>query len=863
MNITPDKAGAGDSKRSSRLTKKLLAQAGALVSLVIICLALWVVHHMLHEIRLSDVLDNIRALSLSSIVLAFLAMAAAYLTTTTYDVLALRHIDRPLPYPRVALASFLASVFGMNLGFAVVTGAAVRYRIYSRAGLSALEIAGVTALCTLTATLGVGFIFILSMLFGTGAASESIFHLSAPWRHALGGLLLTLLAAYIVVAAIRPVTIRTQSWSLSLPSAKIIAAQVTLGAIDLMLIGALIYLLLPAHVESNFLAFLGVFALALMAGIMSHVPGGIGVFESVMLLGLPDVPPAGLLSAILLFRCIYYLAPLGLAATLLAIHEAQLHRARIATARDTTMDWLAEIGPQVMALIVIFAGVVLLFSGAIPAPAARLNGLREFLPLPLLELFHGVAGMAGLGLIIVARALSLRLNAAYRWAIYLLATGIVALLLKGLIYEGVIVLGIILVLLLYTRPEFQRNGSIFAQGFPAEWVSILTAILAVTAWLGLFSYKPFHYSQDLWWHFHYEGEFPRFLRTTLTVSLLTGGLTLYSLLRTDPIPDRPHTANLSQIRRIVRKNPNTRANLALLGDKRFLFSDSEEAFIMYRVKGKSWIALGDPVGPQREHEKLVWTFRELCDRYGGWPVFYQVDGENLPLYVDLGLSLLRLGDDARVPLAGFSLQGSERAGLRGIHDQVLKLGVNFSIVNSHDVPPLLQELQTVSDDWLTQAKATEKGFSRGIFNADYLRNFPCAVVRKDRRIIAFAILWVSGNKEELALDLMRYHRDAPEGTMRFLVTELMLGAQRRGYRWFNLGMVPTAALERQALAPLWQRVGGMMYRQSEHFRDSKSLRLFAEELGPVWRPKYLASPGGLRTPRILRDIANLIAQPQA
>jgi phosphatidylglycerol lysyltransferase len=860
MSIAPDKVDAGAPRRSSRLAKKLLAQAGALVSLVIICLALWVVHHMLHGIRLSDLMENIRALSFSSIALAFLAMAAAYLVTTTYDVLALRHIDRPLPYPRVALASFLASVFGMNLGFAVVTGAAIRYRIYSRAGLSALEIAGVTALSALTATLGVGFIFILSMLFGTGAASESILHLSAPWRLALGGLLLAILVGYIAVTAIRPVTIRTQSWSLALPSARITSAQIALGSIDLMLIGTLIYLLLPAHVESNFLAFLGVFALALMAGILSHVPGGIGVFESVMLFGLPDVPPAGLLSAILLFRCIYYLAPLGLAATLLAIHEAHLHRARIATARDTTMDWLAEIGPQVMTLIVIFAGMLLLFSGAIPAPAARLGGLGEILPLPLLELFHVIAGVAGLGLVIVARALSLRLNAAYRWAMSLLGAGIAALLFKGLIYEGAILLGMVLVLLLYTRPEFQRKGSIFDQGFPAEWVSILTAILAVTVWLGLFSYKPFHYSQDLWWHFHYEGEFPRFLRTTLTIFILTGGLTLYSLLRTDPIPDRPHTTSLNQIRKIVRKDTNTRANLALLGDKRFLFSDSGKAFIMYRVKGKSWIALGDPVGPRQEHEKLVWTFRELCDRYGGWPVFYQADGENLPLYVDLGLSLLRLGDDARVPLTGFSLQGPERAELRGIHDRVLKQGVDFSIVNSQDVPPLLPELQTVSDDWLAQAKVSEKGFSRGIFNADYLRNFPCAVVRKDQRIVAFAILWVSAHKEELALDLMRYHRDAPEGTMRFLVTELMLGAQRRGYRWFNLGMVPSAALERHALAPLWQRVGGMMYRQSEHFRDSESLRRFAAELGPIWRPKYLASPGGLRTPRILRDIASLIFQ---
>ncbi len=100
----------------------------------------------------------------------------------------------------------------------------------------------------------------------------------------------------------------------------------------------------------------------------------------------------------------------------------------------------------------------------------------------------------------------------------------------------------------------------------------------------------------------------------------------------------------------------------------------------------------------------------------------------------------------------------------------------------------------------------------------------------------------------------------PANIMEFIVTELMLGGQTRGYRWFNLGMVPIAGLEGHELAPLWQRIGRMIYRQSEHFRDHESYRRFAEQLGPLWRTKYLAFPGGSRTPRILRDIATLTAQ---
>jgi phosphatidylglycerol lysyltransferase len=860
MDTTANKPAAGV---KGDLTRKILVQLSALLSLVIVCLALWVVYHTMQKIQLAEVLEQIRALPLPSVLLAVLITAAAYFIVTGYDVLALHHIERPLPYPRVALAGFLACAFGTNLGFAMVTGGAIRYRIYSLAGLSALEIAGVTSMAAVTATLGLGFILTLSLLFGAGEAAEATLHMPVEMRRTIGWLMLAFMVVYLAVSAFHPVSIRTQNWSLKLPSARIAAGQIVLGTIDLMLLGTLIYVLLPANAGTNFFTFQGVFALAFIAGVLSHVPGGIGVFESVMLLGLPDIPPATLLGAILLFRCVYYLAPLGIAAILLAVHEAALQRDQIDRARLLAGDWWAEIGPQVMAVMMVFSGAVLLFSGAVPAPYERLVSLRDHLPLPAVEIAHLLAGAAGLGLILLGRGLSLRLEAAYRLAVALLGIGIAALLFKGLIYEGVVVLGVILVVLLNTRPEFQRDGSLFDQGYPTEWMSTLTSILAVAVWLGLFSYKSIEYSQELWWSFGFDAEFSRFLRGTAMVFALFGCLTLANLLRSAPIPELPDVARLSHVRQIVRQSPNTRAGLALLGDKRFLFSDSEKAFIMYRVRGKSWVAFGDPVGPREEHERLVWAFRELCDRHGGWPVFYLVDAEGLPLYIELGLSLLKLGDDARVPLETFSLQEAGRETLREVHDRVLSQGLSFEIVNSSGVPSLLPELKRVSDDWLAHRRQPERGFSRGAFNADYVSHFPCAVVRKDNHIVAFAILWVSAHQEELALDLMRYHRDAPDGILEFVTREIMRGGRERGYRWFNLGMTPLAGLEHHALAPLWQRVGRMIYRQSEHFHDSDSYRRFAEILGPVWRPKYLASPGGLKTPRILRDIANLIARTQA
>ncbi len=312
-----------------------------------------------------------------------------------------------------------------------------------------------------------------------------------------------------------------------------------------------------------------------------------------------------------------------------------------------------------------------------------------------------------------------------------------------------------------------------------------------------------------------------------------------------------------RVREIIKRSASTRANLALLPDKELLFSASGNAFIMYRIKGKSWVALGDPIGPEDEHRELILRFKEMAIKQSRWPVFYLVDPDELSTYVDAGLSVIKLGDEARIPLKEFSFSGEMRTEMRKMHERVLQEGVSFEVLNSSQVKPLIGEFKTVSDAWLAATKIRERSFSKAYFDADYIANFPCAIMRKDAKIVAFAVLWASANREELALDLMRYHPDAPKDAMDFLLLELMLGGRVRGYRWFNLGIAPLASGERHPLEPLWQRIGGLIYRHSEHFHDIQSLRRYEERFNPLWRAKYLASPGGLSTPWILLAIVKM------
>jgi phosphatidylglycerol lysyltransferase len=299
------------------------------------------------------------------------------------------------------------------------------------------------------------------------------------------------------------------------------------------------------------------------------------------------------------------------------------------------------------------------------------------------------------------------------------------------------------------------------------------------------------------------------------------------------------------------------AYLATVGDKALLFG-ADGGLLMYAVCGRSWVALGDPVGSAEERAELAWRFKETADRYGGWPVFYEASPESLPLFVDLGLSLVKLGEEARVPLDVFSLEGGARKGMRRTVRSVENAGAVFEVVAPRDVPALLPELRRVSDAWLAEKSTREKGFSLGHFDETYLRRFPVAVARRDRRVLAFANVWPSATLDELSVDLMRHEPGAPRGALAYVLIQLMLWGKREGYAWFNLGMAPLAGLPNRERAPRWGSVGGALYRHGEHFYNFRGLREYKSKFDPVWEPRYLASPGGLALPRILANIAALI-----
>ena len=821
-------------------------------------IALLALHHALGKYHYREISVAIANIPSTQLLLSLALAALGYLILSAYDALGFRYLERPFSYAKLAQVSFIGYAFSNNIGFASLAGGGIRLRMFSGWGLSALEIAKLVAFLGLTFWLG--FFAVQGIALSFAQIPEAV-PLHVPTLRAFGALFLAAVIAYLAVTAIRRKPLRLKNWEIEIPSPGIAASQVAVSALDWCLVAATLYVLMPADLALSFPAFLSIFLIAQMIGLLSHVPGGLGVFESVILLLLHQHTPAPAVAAALLaFRLIYYVLPLAIASILLGTHEAFARRKEVARLTRTFGGWFSNLLPSIFAITTFAGGAVLLLSGATPTEADRLIWLRHVLPLPLLEFSHLIGSLAGAALLILAWGLRRRLDAAYQLALGLLVTGAIASLLKGFDYEEAIFLLITAAALLPCRRDFYRKASLAGDSFSASWISAIGLVIAGTVWLGTFSFKHVEYSNELWWHFAFHGDAPRFLRASVGAVSLLILVALYRLIRPAPVePNLPDETVLEAAGRVIAKSSDTGANLALLADKDLLFSDSGNAFIMYGVERRSWVALGDPVGADQDKRELVWRFREMCDRHDGWPVFYEVGTQHLHHYLDLGLGLMKLGEEARVPLADFSLEGAARKGLRYTVRKLEKEGVQFEWVPVEAVPLLLPELRAVSDAWLAEKHVAEKSFSLGRFDEAYLCRFPACVVRLDGRIVAFSNVWPGADKEELSPDLMRFATNAPNGTMEYLFVQMMLAGRERGFRWFNLGIAPLSGLENRALAPLWSRLGAFIFRHGEHFYNFQGLRQYKEKFDPQWTPRYMASPGGLALPVILTNVATLIS----
>ena len=830
-------------------------QIAAIASLLLFCLVGMAIYRLTGEVRYNDVVRGLTATTIQALLMALFFTALSFATVIMYDWNAVAFIGRRLPFSEVALTSFSAYAVGNTAGFGALSGGAIRYRAYSRLGLPPDDIARIITFVTLSFTLGLTVITALAML---AMASEIslITGITPVLLRSVAIVVLVLFAAAVVVAQRYP-RLTIGRVPLRLADTRTLSRQFLVTVLDLAASASVVYVLLP-DTSISWPAFFAVYAVAIGLGVASHVPAGIGVFETVIIAALGGSANVdAVLASLVVYRLIYYVVPLIIAVILVVVTELRQFAGSPASAGLTRIA--TRLAVPLIATLALILGTMMVFSSVTPTPSDNLKFLESFLPLTVIEGSHFIASLLGLILVIAARGLSQRLDGAWWTAVVVASFGLVLSLLKAAALIEAALLAFLLLGLFASRPLFHRPASLFRQALTFPWLLAIAVICVGATVILLFVYRDLEYSHDLWWQFEFSAEAPRSLRAMLGLTVLSSAVAIFSLLRPAALVIPSSGDNvIDEAVAIVRKHDVADANLVRMGDKSVMFSPQRDAFIMFSKQGRSWIAFLDPIGEKSVHGELVWQFVEAARAAGCRTVFYQASPALLPALADAGFQAFKLGELARVDLSRFDLKGGRWAALRQTASRAARDGLTFSIIEPQSIPAILPELTAVSDEWLSQHRTREKGFSLGAFSPAYILTQPVAVLRLNDTIVAFANILLTDTREEASVDLMRFSATAPKGAMDFLFVSLMTSLRSDGIKYFNLGMAPLAGLSRREIAPVWDRIANTVYEHGERFYNFKGLRAFKSKFHPEWQPRYLAASGGLSPMMALLDSTLLI-----
>ena len=301
-----------------------------LVGVALVGLAAFLLYRTLSRYSLDQLVASVTAIPISRLASAGAFAAASYVCLTGFDWLALHYVGRPLPYPKVALASFTSLSLGHNIGFAALSSGAVRYRFYARWGLAPVDIAKLIVFCGVTVGLGLATLGGIALLARADLAAE-ITGLNASGAKALGAACLAAPAIYLVLAARLRRPFRWRRWSVAMPPLRLAVGQIVIGPINFACVAACLHQALASAGEVPYLAVASVYVIANVTSLIAHVPGGLGVIESVVTYLLPGTEVIG---ALIVFRFVYFLVPLAIGSVLFAATElAFRRRARVSETR--------------------------------------------------------------------------------------------------------------------------------------------------------------------------------------------------------------------------------------------------------------------------------------------------------------------------------------------------------------------------------------------------------------------------------------------------------------------------------------------------------------------------------------------------
>ena len=633
--------------------KRLLRHLPALIGVGLLCGALFVVQREFRSLKLADIEVALAAIPHRALAISFLWTLLSYFILTFYDRLGTIYAGHKVSYGRVAFASFCAYALSHNLGFAAVSGAAVRYRLYAHWGLTPLQIAKTVAFCSLTFALG-GLVLGGFVLF-IEPTTVPFFGDRTPAivMYAIGAGLWAVVAAYVTLSKVVG-TITMFGNRVELPGWKMAILQVMLASVDVAVTASIFYSLLPAVEGLTWLRFLGAYLASYTAGLATNLPGGIGVFDTAMLLGLsPWMDAPRIVGAIVVFRLYYYIIPLFLAGTMFAGNEILL-RGGLLFRRAGHLSGVQAIGrwsepdfPVAVATgVVVLCGVMLLTLGVV-SPVPDFSWIDPDFSGVAAEAGQFVPSLIGAGLLVLAIGLSRRVNLAWGATIVLLMIGAAFIAAQALTPQiwmaGVLILAALV--LAPFKESFYRHAKLFRGKLrPATALSLLA--LAVCVIVLAISERNLRlnpdagWADDSWWQIVLSSDAPNSLRINIAATVAVALIALWRLQTPAHVTWQPW-------------GPEARARLSRLGAlppggaDGIIWGEAEFAAIPFRRLGRVMLGLGDPIGAESDKVSAIWRLHDLALEEGLDPAVWNAGPLLLKVYRDLGMTALPLNSEGQ------------------------------------------------------------------------------------------------------------------------------------------------------------------------------------------------------------------------
>jgi phosphatidylglycerol lysyltransferase len=618
---------------------------------------------------------------------------------------------------------------------------------------------------------------------------------------------------------------------------------------------SLYVLFLAFHQMAHFGVLVAGYAMGILFWVVSITPQGIGIVEGMMTLVFTSlgIPLAQSTIITLAFRGLTFWLPF-------AIGFLVLRRLRLFGARESTHTevW----GVRLTAMLTAVMGIIDVLSGLTPTLHSRMVWLEQYSPFGVASGGHLTSVLAGFALLLLANGLWRRKRMAWALTVTILIMSVPVHLFKGLDYEEAILGAALAVWLIYLRPHFHARSDppSIRQG-----LMTLLAAMAFTLFYGVLGFylldKHFvingqQVSFSLWGairqtvvmftQYYDPGLIPttRFARyftgSIYIVSAITIGYALLMLIRPVLVRRGSSPEEQQRAKQIVESYGCTSlARLLLLNDKLYYFSPGGSV-IGYKLEGRIALTLGDPIGPREDAAACLSSFAAYCAGNDWEPAFYQVLPDYLKLYQNIGYHALCIGNEAIVNLATFDIAGGEKKNIRTGVNKMRKLGYQAQVLQPPHAPELLAELRKVSDEWLTSVNGTEKRFSLGWFDENYLNTLPVIVIRHPQGYIsAFANILPEYQAKEACVDMMRHRPKTESGQMDFLFVSLLEWAKAQGYATFNLGLSGLAGIGEHPSDPTIERALHYVYEHVNQFYNFKGLHEFKSKFAPSWSPRYL------------------------